>query len=115
MFTLPFPTSYPMYASMFKNLKNVLVFFADKMDLSDLMMSRIDLMLSSVGPGMKVLLMDSDTTSSVSVSCSQSQIMKKEVFLFEYLHAPSSMSKKKNSLAFLKCVVLVRPDPTNIR
>jgi hypothetical protein len=87
------------------------------MDLTDLMMSRIDLMLSSVGPGMKVLLMDSDTTTSVSLSCSQSQIMKKEVFLFEYLHAPSSSStsKKKNSLAFLKCVVLARPDPVNIR
>jgi hypothetical protein len=93
----------------------MLMFFAVKMDLTDLMMSRIDLMLSSVGPGMKVLLMDSDTTTSVSLSCSQSQIMKKEVFLFEYLHAPSSTSKKKNSLAFLKCVVLARPDPVNIR
>jgi hypothetical protein len=35
------------------------------MDLSQLMMSRIDVMLSEVGPGMKVLLMDADTTTSV--------------------------------------------------
>ena len=85
------------------------------MDLSALMLSRIDMMLKNVGPGMKVLLMDSDTTTSVSLSCSQSEIMKREVYLFEYLHAPSSTSNKKNGLAFMKCVILVRPDSNNIR
>lgn len=53
------------------------------MDLIDLMTSRIDQILDNVGPGMKVLLMDSDTTTSVSLSCPQSRMMKKEVFLFE--------------------------------
>ena len=56
------------------------------MDLLELMTSRIDQIMDSVGPGMKVLLMDEDTTTSVSVSCPQSRIMKKEVFLFEILH-----------------------------
>ena len=56
------------------------------MDLMELMTSRIDQILDNVGPGMKVLLMDSDTMSSVSLSCPQSRIMKKEVFLFEVLH-----------------------------
>lgn len=36
-----------------------------KMDLAALVMSRIEIMLSSVGPGMKVLMMDPDTTTSV--------------------------------------------------
>ena len=70
------------------------------MDLNQLMSSRIDLMLESVGPGMKVLLMDSDTTTSVSLSVPQSQIMKKEVFLFEYLHAPSSDKDGPNKRYF---------------
>lgn len=35
------------------------------MDLAALVMSRIEIMLSSVGPGMKVLMMDPDTTTSV--------------------------------------------------
>ena len=57
----------------------------NNMDLMDLSKSRIDQILDYVGPGMKVLLMDKDTTTSVSLSCPQSQIMKKEVFLFEIL------------------------------
>jgi hypothetical protein len=51
-------------------------------------------MLDTAGPGMKVLLMDSDTTTSVSICCPQSQIMKREVFLFEYLHSPRSTSSQ---------------------
>lgn len=85
---------------------------ADKMDLMALMTSRIDQILDNVGPGMKVLLMDSDTTTSVSLSCPQSRIMKKEVFLFEILHSRvASMS----SLNYLKCVVLIRPTTENLR
>ena len=41
--------------------------------------------------------------------------MKREVFLFEYLHAPSTKCDQKNSLSFLKCVVLLRPDPAHVR
>jgi hypothetical protein len=44
------------------------------MDLTQLMLSRIDLMLEAVGSGMKVLLMDPDTTTSVSIGCPQSQV-----------------------------------------
>ena len=53
------------------------------------------------------MIMDSDTTTSLSLSCPQSEIMKKEVFLFEYLHNRGSVS---SSLGFMKCVVLLRPE-----
>jgi len=83
------------------------------MDLMDLSKSRIDQILDYVGPGMKVLLMDKDTTTSVSLSCPQSQIMKKEVFLFEILD--SRVSSQQITLSYLKCVVLIRPTSENIR
>lgn len=81
------------------------------MDLMELMSSRIDLILDGAGPGMKVLLMDAETTTSVSLSCPQSRIMKREVFLFENLH---SRAAAKN-LGYLKCVVLARPTSENVR
>ena len=56
--------------------------------------------------------MDANTTTSLSLSCPQSEIMKKEVFLFEYLHNRGAAS---NALGFMKCVVLLRPEKDNIR
>ena len=53
------------------------------------------------------MIMDSDTTTSLSLSCPQSEIMKKEVFLFEYLH---NRGASNNALGFMKCVVLLRPE-----
>lgn len=86
------------------------------MDLVELMRSRVDMILDKVGSGMKVMLMDSETTSSLSLSTPQSEIMKREVFLFEYLHARNSHpAANKISLGFLKCVVLIRPTKDNIR
>ena len=58
-----------------------------KMDLMALMNSRIDQIIETVGSGMKSLISDEDTMKSVSLSCPQSRIMKKEVFLFEVLHS----------------------------
>ena len=58
------------------------------------------------------MLMDANTTTSLSLSCPQSEIMKKEVFLFEYLHNRGCAS---NALGFMKCVVLLRPEKDNIR
>ena len=55
----------------------------------------------------QVMIMDSDTTTSLSLSCPQSEIMKKEVFLFEYLH---NRGASNNALGFMKCVVLLRPE-----
>lgn len=110
------------------------------MDLVELVKSRVDRILDvdmpdkstdrgessspSYSSGMKVLLMDADTTISLSLSCPQSSIMKREVFLFENLHnlrpvaANAGQNWKAvnhNKLAFMKCVVLIRPDTDNVR
>jgi len=56
------------------------------MDLSAVVRFYIDKMLREV-PGMKVLLLDADTTRSVSTVYSQSEILEQEVYLVERLDA----------------------------
>lgn len=58
------------------------------MDLSKILRFYIDKMLKEV-PGMKVLIMDSETTQAVSMVYSQSEILEQEVFLVEKLEANS--------------------------
>ncbi|XP_073989668.1 vacuolar protein sorting 45 isoform X2 [Rhodnius prolixus] len=67
-------------------------------------------MAEESGPGMKVLLMDKVTTSIVSMVYSQSEILQKEVYLFERLDSPSSTEPMKH----LKCIVFIRPTKDNI-
>ncbi|CAB3375296.1 Hypothetical predicted protein [Cloeon dipterum] len=59
---------------------------------------------------MKLLLMDKDTTSIVSMAYSQSEILQKEVFLFERIDVASNQEHMKH----LKCIVFVRPSSENI-
>ena len=56
------------------------------MDLTAVVRFYIDKMLREV-PGMKVLLLDADTTRSVSTVYSQSEILEQEVYLVERLDA----------------------------
>lgn len=65
-------------------------------------------MIGSVS-GMKVLLMDAETIAMVSLVCAQSDIMEKEVFLFERLDNAS-----REVLLHLNAVVLVRPTLANV-
>ncbi|KAK1275537.1 hypothetical protein QJS04_geneDACA023269 [Acorus gramineus] len=60
--------------------------------------------------GMKVLVVDSQTVSIVSVVYSQSELLQKEVFLVELV---DSMSKE--SMAHLKAVYFLRPTSENIQ
>ncbi|WOL02950.1 vacuolar protein-sorting-associated protein [Canna indica] len=61
-------------------------------------------------PGMKVLILDSHTVSIVSVAYSQSELLKKEVFLVELV---DSMSKEP--MTHLKAVYFLRPTSDNIQ
>ncbi|CAK7346832.1 unnamed protein product [Dovyalis caffra] len=62
--------------------------------------------------GMKVLILDSQTVSIVSVVYSQSELLQKEVFLVELV---DSISKSKESMSHLKAVYFLRPISENIQ
>ncbi|KAL0818543.1 hypothetical protein ABMA28_008982 [Loxostege sticticalis] len=67
-------------------------------------------MTEESGPGMKVILMDKETTSIISMVFSQSEILQKEVYLFERI---DNLSKWDN-MKHMKCIVFVRPTSENI-
>ncbi|GIY20911.1 vacuolar protein sorting-associated protein 45 [Caerostris darwini] len=69
----------------------------------------VNKMIDDCGSGMKVLLMDKETTSIVSMAFAQSEILQKEVFLFERLDMARSEPMKH-----LKCITFIRPTKENI-
>lgn len=71
----------------------------------------INRMLQDIS-GMKVLILDSSTVSAVSVVYSQSELLKKEVFLVELV---DSISMSKESMSHLKAVYFLRPTSENIQ
>ncbi|KAJ8672591.1 hypothetical protein QAD02_003850 [Eretmocerus hayati] len=71
----------------------------------------VNKMTEESGPGMKVLLMDVQTTSIISLVYSQSEILMKEVYLFDRLDAVV----RNEGLKHLKCIVFVRPTEENVR
>ena len=68
----------------------------------------IDKMLSDTG-GMKVLLLDPDTTGTISMIYTQTQILAKEVYLVEQI------GSKHARMTHLKALLFVRPTFENIR
>ncbi|ELR14005.1 vacuolar protein sortingassociated protein 45, putative [Acanthamoeba castellanii str. Neff] len=66
-------------------------------------------MVESV-PGMKVLIMDKETTGIVSLVYSQSQILQKEVYLFERIDAEG-----RELMAHLKAICFLRPTAENVQ
>ena len=92
----------------------------------------ISKMIQESGPGMKVLLMDRETVSInilfkqiyiiflffhclqiviVSVAYAQSEILQKEVYLFEQIDKSGNGPVMKH----LKCVVFLRPSQENVQ
>ncbi|KAI3725638.1 hypothetical protein L1987_65429 [Smallanthus sonchifolius] len=71
----------------------------------------INRMLQDIS-GMKVLILDSQTVSAVSVVYSQSELLQKEVFLVELV---DSISMSKESMSHLKAVYFLRPTSENIQ
>uniref|UniRef100_UPI00358E64FE vacuolar protein sorting-associated protein 45-like n=1 Tax=Myxine glutinosa TaxID=7769 RepID=UPI00358E64FE len=66
-------------------------------------------MVEEAGPGMKVLLMDKETTAVVSVAFAQSELLQKEVYLFEHLGVGS-----RDSMQHLRAICFLRPTQDNV-
>ncbi|CAG9534127.1 unnamed protein product [Cercopithifilaria johnstoni] len=67
-------------------------------------------MIRLAGPGMKVMMMDKYTTSAVSCVYTQSDMMQKEVYLFERIDSVVLREPIKH----LKCITFLRPTAGNI-
>ncbi|XP_055384171.1 vacuolar protein sorting-associated protein 45 [Condylostylus longicornis] len=70
----------------------------------------IEKITNESGPGMKIILMDKETTSVISMALSQSDMLKKEVYLFERIDSGRSNERLK----YLKCIVFIRPTKQNL-
>ena len=81
---------------------------AGQLDLTAVLHSYIDRMLTDV-TGMKVLLLDKDTTKIVSTVYSQSEILKQEVLVVESL-----VKEAGDQLFHLKAVCFLRPTRENV-
>ncbi|KAI8793205.1 vacuolar protein sorting-associated protein 45 [Biomphalaria glabrata] len=66
-------------------------------------------MIEGCGGGMKVLLMDRETTSIVSMVYAQSEILQKEVYLFERIDTAG-----RETMKHLNCIVFLRPTKENV-
>uniref|UniRef100_A0A8C3CQB6 Vacuolar protein sorting-associated protein 45 n=1 Tax=Cairina moschata TaxID=8855 RepID=A0A8C3CQB6_CAIMO len=66
-------------------------------------------MIEDSGPGMKVLLMDRETTGVVSMVYTQSEILQKEVYLFERID-----SFNREPMKHLKAICFLRPTKENV-
>jgi len=67
--------------------------------------------IEEAGPGMKVMLLDSETTPIISLAFAQSALMRQEVFLFERLQGQPSQEDMRH----LKCIAILRPDSESLR
>jgi len=76
------------------------------MDLVEVVQTYILKILEDAGPGMKVMLLDGETTPIVSLAFAQSALMRHEVYLFEKLQ-PNPLYE---DMRHLKCIVIARPE-----
>lgn len=70
----------------------------------------IEKMTNESGPGMKIILMDKETTSIISMAFSQTDMLQREVYLFERIDSARSTERMKH----LKCIVFIRPTKVNV-
>ncbi|CAF1315897.1 unnamed protein product [Rotaria magnacalcarata] len=79
-------------------------------NLIEAVRSYINRMIEDCGPTIKGLVMDKETASIVSMVYAQSEILQKEVFLFERIDIPG-----QKSLKHLTAICFLRPTEENIQ
>ncbi|XP_037082861.1 vacuolar protein sorting-associated protein 45-like [Pollicipes pollicipes] len=67
-------------------------------------------MVEDSGPGMKVLMIDKETIGIVSIVFAQSEMLQREVYLFERLDG----DLPTDIMRHLKCIVFARPTKDNV-
>lgn len=67
-------------------------------------------MITESEPGYKLMLMDKETTSFISVVLGMSEVMRQEVYMFERVDQAST----GENMSYLKCLVFIRPTRENI-
>ncbi|KAJ1569096.1 vacuolar protein sorting-associated protein 45 [Cladochytrium tenue] len=60
--------------------------------------------------GMKVLLLDAETTPIISIVVTQSQLLAREVYLVDRVD-----NRSREKMKHLKCIIFVRPSPESIQ
>ncbi len=80
-------------------------------DLVGLVTYQMSSICDSLGSGIKSLLMDGETISTISIACPQSALMRKGIYLFERLDARTPTKQ----LRFVNCICVVKPTPANMQ
>ncbi len=81
-------------------------------DLVNALRGYVDRILGAV-PGMKALVLDTETCQAVSLVYSQHELLSKDVFLTDFLHKQATRATQQPK-PFLKAVVLARPTDENM-
>ncbi|KAI7857934.1 Sec1-like protein [Circinella umbellata] len=79
------------------------------MDLVKAVQHYVDKMINEV-PGMKALLLDTDTTPIVSLATTQSSLLTKECYLIDRVD-----NRNREKMRHLKCICFLRPTPESLR
>ncbi|KAI9493739.1 Sec1-like protein [Zychaea mexicana] len=79
------------------------------MDLVKAVQHYVDKMVNEV-PGMKALLLDTDTTPVVSLATTQSTLLTKECYLIDRID-----NRNRDKMRHLKCICFLRPTPESLR
>ncbi|KAI8050293.1 Sec1-like protein [Syncephalis plumigaleata] len=79
------------------------------MDLVKVVQTYIDKMMEQTS-GMKIFLLDADTTPIVSVVTTQSTLLEKEAYLVDKID-----NRQRDKMKHLKCICFVRPTPDSIQ